>query len=520
MRKQIFLSVLFAFASFSMAFAQFPLMDLVGNTVSISPTTYQFAVGANSVTNPNTKVLINGGKLEMRIPSTLSELIKINHSTGFGASYFFNTTGATNYFDASVFPINTSDEGWFSHYRNSNFSGAKGLRLFNGDGTDGIGAQFGLNGLNSYIQNGNFGIGTDNPTARLHVEGDGYFRKDGQSLLLSGVNSNYLLMQSDNGQLGIFGFTKPGNTTLEVINKTGSGDMIFRTEGAYGFGIAPQVAVHATGNRLRLSTPGNPNRFVELRTDGAALDLNSNEGPLFIHSNTDNVYLGAFGNSVIVGNEGITPSDRFEVIGNMKVHGFDAVVHGRSADGREADLVGTYQGWDADGVYLAGYNAINAPGVRNTRRVYMGGAGTETLVADLANQRVGIGVTLAEIPAGYTLAVDGRVICEELRVRNSASWPDYVFEANYELPSLKAVQQHIQEKGHLPGIPSAAEVAAQGGMEVGEMQRLLLEKVEQLTLYSIEADQQNVHLRTQLDTANTQLLGLIQRIEKLEGSKK
>ena len=129
MRKQIFLSVLFAFATFSMAFAQFPLMDLVGNTVSISPTTYQFAVGANSVTDPNTKVLINGGKLEMRIPSTLSELIKINHSTGLGASYFFNTTGAVNYFDASVSPINTSDEGWFSHYLNSNFTGAKGLRL-------------------------------------------------------------------------------------------------------------------------------------------------------------------------------------------------------------------------------------------------------------------------------------------------------------------------------------------------------------------------------------------------------
>ncbi len=65
MRKQIFLSVLFAFASFSMAFAQFPLMDLVGNTVSISPTSYQFAVGADEVTDPNTKVLIKGGKLEL-----------------------------------------------------------------------------------------------------------------------------------------------------------------------------------------------------------------------------------------------------------------------------------------------------------------------------------------------------------------------------------------------------------------------------------------------------------------------
>lgn len=517
MRKQIFLSALFVFATISLAFAQFPLMDLVGNTVSISPTTYQFAVGANSVSDPNTKVLINGGKIELMVPSTLSELIKINHSTGLGASWFFNTTGTTNYFDASISTLNPTDEGWFSHYLNSNFSGPKGLRLFNGDGTGSIGMQFGLNGLNSYLTAGNFGVGTDIPTARLHVEGDGYFRKDGQSLLLSGVNSTYLRLNSDGNQTGIFGFTKPGNTTLEIINKTNAGDLVFRTEGAFGFGINPQVALHASGNRLRLSTPGNPNRFVELRTDGNALDLNSNEGPLYIHSNTDNVYLGAFGNSVIVGNQDVPPTDRFEVIGNMKVHGFDAVVHGRSADGREADLVGTYQGWDADGLYLAGYNAINAPGLRSTRRIYMGGAGSETLVADLTSQRVGIGVTLAEIPAGYTLAVDGRVICEELRVRNSASWPDYVFEANYELPSLKAVQEHIQEKGHLPGIPSAAEVAAQGGMEVGEMQRLLLEKVEQLTLYAIETEKQNTQLRAQLDTANAQMLELIQRMNKLEG---
>ncbi len=519
MRKQIFLTTLFALAGISMAFAQFPLMDLVGNTVSISPTSYQFAVGANSVTDPSTKVLINGGKMDLMVPSTLSELIKINHSTGLGTSFFMNTSGSTNYFDASIFPINSSDEGWFSHYRNSNFSGAKGLRLFNGDGSSDIGAQFGLNGLSSFIQSGNFGIGTHTPTARLHVEGDGYFRQNGQTITMSGENSTYLRLNTDIDQIGIFGFTKPGNTTMEVLNVTDGGDMVFRADKGYGFGIAPQVAFHASGNRLRLSTPGNPNRFVELRTDGAALDLNSNDGPLYIHSNTDNVYLGAFGGSVIVGNSGIAPSDRFEVIGNMKVHGFDAVVHGRSADGREADLVGTYQGWDADGVYLAGYNAINAPGSRNTRRIYMGGAGSETLVADLASQRVGIGVTLAEMPAGYALAVDGRVICEELRVRNSASWPDYVFEADYQLPSLQEVQQHIAEKGHLPGIPSAAEVSAQGGMEVGEMQRLLLEKVEQLTLYTIETDKQNTQLRKELIAANAQMLELMQRIQKLEGGK-
>ncbi len=504
-----------------MAFAQFPLMDLVGNTVSISPTTYQFAVGANLVSDPNTKVLVNGGRIELKVPNTLSELMKIRNASNVGASYFLNASGTTNYYDASIFTASASHEGWFSYYRNSNFTGAKGLRLFNGDGSSNIGAQFGLNGQHSYVQNGggNFGIGTNTPTARLHVEGKGYFRQNNESLQLSGVDANFLRLDTDAGQLGIFGFTKPGSKTLEINNKTNGGNTVFSSENGHGFNVIPEVALHVAGNRMRLSTPGNASRFVELRTDGAALDLNSNDGPLFIHSMTDNLYLGAFGNHVIVGNQDVPPTDRFEVIGNMKVHGYDAVVHGRSADGREADLVGTYQGWDADGVYLAGYNAINSPDKRNTRRVYLGGAGSETLVADLASQRVGIGVTLAEMPAGYALAVDGRVICEELRVRNSAAWPDYVFESNYQLPTLAEVKQHISEKGHLPGIPSAAEIGEKGGMEVGEMQRLLLEKVEQLTLYSIEADNQNTQLRTQLNDANARLLELIQRVERLEGGK-
>ncbi|MEM9930329.1 MAG: hypothetical protein AAF840_10960, partial [Bacteroidota bacterium] len=90
---------------------------------------------------------------------------------------------------------------------------------------------------------------------------------------------------------------------------------------------------------------------------------------------------------------------------------------------------------------------------------------------------------------GYRLSVDGNIICEELLVQLSGDWPDYVFADGYQTPDLKAWAKHIKEKRHLPGIPSAAEVAARGGIDVGETNRLLLEKVEQLTLLLI--DQQN-----------------------------
>lgn len=86
---------------------------------------------------------------------------------------------------------------------------------------------------------------------------------------------------------------------------------------------------------------------------------------------------------------------------------------------------------------------------------------------------------------GYKLSVDGKVICEELKVQTSGSWPDYVFADNYDLPSLSEIENHIKANKHLPGIPSAKEAEAEG-IEVGQMQKKLLEKIEELTLYVID----------------------------------
>lgn len=88
---------------------------------------------------------------------------------------------------------------------------------------------------------------------------------------------------------------------------------------------------------------------------------------------------------------------------------------------------------------------------------------------------------------GYSLNVDGRVICEELVVQDSADWPDYVFADDYRLRPLEEVEASIKERKHLPGIPSAKEVGQQG-ISIGQMQRSMMEKIEELTLYVIEQD--------------------------------
>lgn len=109
------------------------------------------------------------------------------------------------------------------------------------------------------------------------------------------------------------------------------------------------------------------------------------------------------------------------------------------------------------------------------------------------NVRIGAAAVAAP---GYLLAVDGKVICEELKVQLSDSWPDYVFADDYHLPSLYEVEKLINEHNHLPGIPSAAEIE-KDGIAVGEMQKAMMEKIEELTLYIIE-------LQKQIDTLKSE----------------
>jgi hypothetical protein len=87
---------------------------------------------------------------------------------------------------------------------------------------------------------------------------------------------------------------------------------------------------------------------------------------------------------------------------------------------------------------------------------------------------------------GYRLSVNGKMACEEILIDAATFWPDYVFKKDYPLMSIDDFEKSITENKHLPGIPSAEEISENGGHQIGEMQRQLLEKVEELSLYIIE----------------------------------
>ncbi len=107
--------------------------------------------------------------------------------------------------------------------------------------------------------------------------------------------------------------------------------------------------------------------------------------------------------------------------------------------------------------------------------------------------------------AGYKLSIDGKVICEELKVQLNSSWPDYVFEDDYHLPSLESLERSVMARKHLPGIPSAADVTAQQGVELGDMQKRLLEKVEELYRYMFRLNNENKQLKAELNALKTAL---------------
>lgn len=127
---------------------------------------------------------------------------------------------------------------------------------------------------------------------------------------------------------------------------------------------------------------------------------------------------------------------------------------------------------------------------------------------------VGIGTT--KIPEGYLLAVKGKLIAEDIYVQLFKDWPDYVFDSNYKKMTLTDLEKYINKNSHLPGVPTAATVA-QKGVSLGQMDVLLLQKVEELTLYLIE---QNKILEEQKKLIESQTIIIEQQNKKIEEIKR
>lgn len=167
-------------------------------------------------------------------------------------------------------------------------------------------------------------------------------------------------------------------------------------------------------------------------------------------------------------------------------------------------LIGTRLNVDGGlGKFNAGIAVYDYTGGANNTAVYAAAGGaTNTNWAGYFYQGnvyvaddVRIGTTSGA--TGYKVSVAGKVMCEELKVQLQANWPDYVFAREYELKPLHEVENEIRRTGHLPGVPSAGEIQS-NGLEVGEMQRIMMEKIEELTLYMIDLQKENTAIKEEL----------------------
>jgi len=263
-----------------------------------------------------------------------------------------------------------------------------------------------------YYNNGNVGIGTSSPSAKLEVVGDFMVSKTagGDGDLLKITNTNNILVQgnmtnswrqgspyyrfdcfsSTSWHAGLFVLRKSASDTLGVLSETGNSD---------DFGLITGSGVNSSGN-YAVGT------YLKMEQDGSS-------GSTYVP--------GKISFAVSKANSGLT----------------DAMV------------------------------------IRNTGYV---GIGTDS--------------------PNRLLTVNGEIGCTSLTVASNL-WADYVFEDSYKLPSLGHVEEFIKNNRHLPGIPSKAEVRKEG-VNVGDMTAKLLQKVEELTLYVIDMNKENVSLKKQL----------------------
>jgi len=283
-----------------------------------------------------------------------------------------------------------------------------------------------------HFKDSRLGIGTTTPSVGLHVK----------------RNSGFIV-ESEDGWKGsmkmVDGFS----------NTAARDDMLFSTPGGFMFKM-------------------DENRNGISNVQGFNVYNRNNESVFVIKESNNNVGVGT-----------TAPDMKLSVQSDLK---FITRFHSTSDDvmtgvriGRSvsyADIVNLNDGLGIAPGSTSGNLALNT---QNTSDV--------SIFAHNTSKNVGIGTVT---PGDWKLAVNGKIRAKEIKVETG--WSDFVFEEDYRLPTLEEVETYIKERGHLQDIPSAAEVE-ENGIFLGEMDAKLLQKIEELTLYTIQQEKEIERLK-------------------------
>ncbi len=324
-----------------------------------------------------------------------------------------------------------------------------------------------LVGLSTFGQihessNGDVGIGTTNPHEKLHIHS------------LSGDNQKVRVYVRGTGQ-----------------NNSGTLNNV-RVGGYFASGTADDASFDRYNVGLE-SWFGIGFKSTFNNKAGIVFDTRSAsgffEGKLGVGTDSPNATLEVNKNfdgstSAYILNESLSPQSRAIILVGEQPFGGNY--------GFLAHYNGNYVGnWGEytypNSTWLSGsdVNGLNIIASSSQGKIVFG-TGTSEKMRLASNGNLGIGTTVPDAK----LTVKGRIHTEEVKVDLAVPAPDYVFKEDYDLKSLEEVQNYIQKHGHLPNIPSAQEMEA-NGIQLGEMNMKLLEKIEELTLYVIELENRN-----------------------------
>jgi len=317
--------------------------------------------------------------------------------------------------------------------------------------------------------NGEVGIGTKNPLGQMHLssyQGDNIVIRDADGIIQFIKPSAILGVQDQKkGFLQItntddlrIGTNSANNLGKFIIYTDGSDRVTVDKDGEVGIGTSnPLTKLHIpTGEEAGLSAsangylmlgPGNTTSLLLDNNEIMVRNTNTTAGTLALQASGGEVTVGAR-TTINKGGEA------------LKLNGVDPAIN-LYVNGIQKSYI-----WQTGDNLNIGVSSATGRIIMNTNQVQIG--------------------TNSALPAGFKLGVGGKIICEELKVKlQSSGWPDYVFAEDYKLASLKEVEKFIQQNRHLPNIPTASEIE-KNGLEVGDMQKRMMEKLEELTLYIIQ----------------------------------
>ncbi|HOS17152.1 MAG TPA: tail fiber protein, partial [Bacteroidales bacterium] len=150
-----------------------------------------------------------------------------------------------------------------------------------------------------------------------------------------------------------------------------------------------------------------------------------------------------------------------------------------------------------NGLTIKGTDQSLYMGVQSSTHVsYIQSVDYGTTVAPLLLNARGGNVGIGTNNPRNTLDVKGTIHAQEVKV-DLSNWSDFVFEKDYKLPTLNEVNTYIENNGHLPDVPSAQEVK-ENGVSIAKIQAILLQKIEELTLYAIQQQKNILDLESQI----------------------